>query len=130
MEKAVSVIDLTDGHATVETAGLYRVVYHNIKSKRVRKIYPDKEFLTAEEAVQIAGMHNNFALYRHGSKALKRDVWAEAVSYSETEERWERERQRADQHERDARVRTAERERWEKQTHKLRKRLKRLKAAN
>lgn len=128
MDKQVPILDIINGHATVETKGLYRVVHHNT-DKRTREIYRDEEFLTAEEAIQSAEIHNNLTLCIHGKKAFKRQVWAEAVSYSATEQRWKDQQERDDRDERDARLMSDEQARWEKKTRKLRKQLNRLKAA-
>jgi hypothetical protein len=86
-EKAVEVTYLLEGEATVTTKDLYRVVYHGPDVNK--DIYPDEEFLTAEEAIQSAEIHNSLELYVHGDDIRRCPTFAEVLSYKETEKRWD-----------------------------------------
>jgi hypothetical protein len=122
-EQEIVLVDVMNGHATFETKGLYRVVYHGDVR---RDIYVVKELMTAEEAIQYAEIHNSAHTDYPFSEFPK--MWAEAVSYDCWEER--QERCEAEQIRRD-RCKDAKEKAEDKaarKTHKLKKQLKKLKA--
>lgn len=120
-KKEIELVDVSSDHATFNTEGLYRVVFHGDVN---REIYHPNELLTAKQAIRYAEIYNS-PIHTDYPFTQKPKMWAEVVSYKEWEEREERCQREEHVQEMMKIERTNQREKFAAKISRLKKKLKR-----